>query len=145
MQMRHRLSRLRAVLHCDREASLADISRRWEISSGHKLLGQLYRCEEVCYLRRGKICEAAVWPKGADENVAGDQRLEIDNTERVDSLEKDLAIVRSGKEVIIPTHLLGNIEWPEFNLFILCGSHDASHNPTCSKCCRHSKSRCKHN
>lgn len=97
MDVRDSLPSLRPVLHADCEAAVRRLpvcpfTRSREVLSGQEPLGELDRAEQVGCLGWGEVREAEMRLNGADECMAREQRLEIDQSEAVLRLQEHLRL-----------------------------------------------------
>jgi hypothetical protein len=63
-----------------------------EVMQSEHALHALDGGEEVCSCGRGEVGEAAVRAQRADEDVAGEEGLEVDDGEGVGGCEEDLVV-----------------------------------------------------
>lgn len=61
--------------------------------AGQHALDPLDGGEEVCHLGGGQVREAQVRPQGADEHVAWQQGLEVDEGEGMGGCQEDLEVL----------------------------------------------------
>lgn len=90
VHVRDRLSRVGAVLKRDGEAAGCEVRRVGEVELREELLRELHRGEEICCLGGGEVQEAAVRLEGADEDVAWEEGLEVDEAVGMGGCEEDL-------------------------------------------------------
>lgn len=90
VHVRDRLSRVNAVLKRDSEAAGCEVRGVGEVELREELLRELHGGEKICCFGGGEIQEAAVRLEGADEDVAREEGLEVDQAVRMGSCEKDL-------------------------------------------------------
>lgn len=86
-----RLAGIGAVLQRDGEASRREIRGVGEVEPREELLDDLHRGEEVCCFGGREVQQAAVRFERADEDVAGEKGLEVDQAVGVGRCEEDLA------------------------------------------------------
>lgn len=86
------LAGLGAVLQGDGEAAGGGVRRVREVEPREELLGELDGGEEVGCFGGGEVQEAGVGLEGADEDVAWEEGLEVDEAVGVRCCEEDLRL-----------------------------------------------------
>ncbi len=93
VDVRHRLAGLGPVLHGDGEAAAVLGAVRLEVDAAQHALHALHRREQVRRLRRGEVGEAPVRLQRADEDVPGEDRLEVHDAKAVLRFQKHLRAI----------------------------------------------------
>lgn len=101
VHVRDRLARVGAVLERDGEAAGCEVRRIGKVELREKLLRELHGGEEIGCFGGGEVQQAAVRLERADEDVAGEEGLEVDEAVGMGRCEEDL---------------LGDLEGAEFDV-----------------------------
>lgn len=90
VHVRDGLPRVNAVLKRDVEATGGDVRGVGKVELREDLLNELHSCEKICCFGGREIQETAVRLQRADEDVAWEDGLEVDEAIRMGSCDEDL-------------------------------------------------------